>query len=164
MTPSLTVSCDTGTPRLRGPHVEQHAARFGGHAAHRPAVGLQRVGPARPALIDRQVGGAHDDAGGVEVDVELVRHDLPERGAGALTEVGLADVERGRVVLADDDPRVELAEVGIGVRAGALPEQRLPARGGNADHEHARHLDEFAARGVGDHAVTMAFAARLMAA
>jgi hypothetical protein len=125
-------------------------------------VRLQCVGPARAALIDGQVGGAHHDARRVEGHVELVRHDLPERRAGALSEVGLADVEGGRVVLADDDPGVELAEVEVLIRAGLR--EHVAARRGDADHEHPGQLDEFAARGVGDHALTIAFAARLMAA
>ena len=44
----------------------------------------------------------------IEGDVELVGHDLAERGARALAEVGLADEERGGVVGTDDDPRIEL--------------------------------------------------------
>ena len=35
-------------------------------------------------------------------------------------QIGLADVERGGVVLVDDDPRIELPEVGIGIRARRL--------------------------------------------
>ena len=75
---------------------------------------------ARAALIDGDVGAAHDAGGLVEGDVQLVGHHLAERGAGALAEVGLADVERGGVVLVNDDPRIELPEIGIGIRTCAL--------------------------------------------
>ena len=44
------------------------------------------------------------------------RHHLPEGGAGALAAVRLADVERRGVVLVNDDPRIELPEVGVGIR------------------------------------------------
>jgi hypothetical protein len=104
-----------GESRCR--QLEQHPSRLGGDTPHRPAVSLQRVGASRSALVDRNVGVAHDDAGLVERDVEFVGHDLAEGGAGALSEIRLANVERRRVVRANDDPRIELMEIGIRVRA-----------------------------------------------
>src|SRR5207244_3457396 len=95
---------------------------------------------------------------------------------GALAAVGLADVERRGVVLMNDDPRIQLSEVGIGIgSSGGLEHdaKRIAANGGgtDADDEHARRLEERAARrrveGVDDHAPTVfpaiALAARLMA-
>ena len=87
--------------------------------------------------------------------VELVGHDLAERRAGALAEIGLADVEGRGVVLADDDPRVELAEVGVGIRTG--PERRAAGlrrgerigfrqrHGAEADDEQAGVANEVSA-------------------
>ena len=103
---------------VRRRHLEQHAPRFGGDAAHRIAVGLQRIRSARAALIDGDVGAAHHAGRVLERDVELVRHDLAERGAGALAEIGLADEERRGVVGTNDDPRVELQVIEIGIRSG----------------------------------------------
>ena len=159
-------------------HFEQHAARLGGHAPHRPAVGLDCVRPARSALIHRDVGAAHHAAGLVECDVELVGHHLAEGGAGTLTAVGLADVERRGVVFVNDDPRVELAEVGVGIgsrASGALARQanRLRARicrkraggrrGADPNDQHPRTLEEVPSRNVRRrfHA-TPAFAAPLL--
>ena len=99
---------------------QQHPARFGGDPAHGISVGLEGIRSARAALVDRDVGAAHHAARPVVRHVELVGHDLPERCAGALAEVGFSDEEGRGVVLADDDPRVELAEVGVGIRARAL--------------------------------------------
>ena len=120
-------------------HLQQHAPSLGGHAPHRPAVGLDRIRPARSALIDRDVGAAHDAAGLVVRDVELVGHHLAEGGAGALAAVGLADVEGGGVVFVNDDPRIELTEVGVGIgsrarlrRFGEASPPRLAAHGRRA--------------------------------
>ena len=115
--------------------LEQHAPRFGGDSAHRPTVALDRVGAARAALVGSDVRAAHDEARLVVGDVELVAHHLPERRAGALAAIRLADEERGRVVRMDHDPRVELPKVAIGIRTGA-DRLRERARAGNcADAE-----------------------------
>ena len=47
--------------------------------------------------------------------VELVGHHLTERRAGALAQIRLADVERRGVVLVNDDPRIKLAEIDVGI-------------------------------------------------
>jgi hypothetical protein len=60
---------------------------------HRPAVDLNRVGAAGAALVDGDVGGAHDAGRVLERDVEFVGHHLAERRAGSLSAVGLADEE-----------------------------------------------------------------------
>ena len=127
-TPSLTTSAVDRRAQFLRRHVEQDAPGFSGDAAHRIAVGLQRIGSAGPTLIDGVVRAAHHAAGLVVRDVELVAHDLAERRAGALAEIGLADEERRGVVLADHDPRIELAEIGIGIRAGGLCEQLRRSR------------------------------------
>ena len=72
-------------------------------------------------------------------------HHLAERRAGALAAVGLADVERRGVVLVNDDPRIELLEVGIGIRTRAAcaaraaerTDRRWRSRGADADDEQA---------------------------
>ena len=149
--------------KSRRRHLQQHAPCLGRDAPHRPAVGLQRVRAARAALIDGDVGPPHHDGGLVVRDIELVRHDLPECRAGSLTEIGLADVERRGVVAADDDPRVELSEVGIGVRARVLNRRDIGQRyGAGADHEEAGSLEEIPSRRRGHDAIS--FAARLIAA
>ena len=136
---------------VRGRHLEQHAPRLRGDAAHRPAVHLNRVGAARAALVHGVVGAAHDAARPVERDVELVGHHLAECGAGALAAVRLADVERGGVVFVNDNPRIELAKIGIGIRTRALracvrrKRAGKPA-GAEADDEQARTLEERTAR------------------
>ena len=105
-------------------HFQQHTARFGGNAAHRPGISLHGGRPARSALIDGDVRAAHDAGGLIEGDVEFVGHQLAEAGSGALAAVRFADIKRGRVVLMDDDPRIELPEIGVGigppVRLGGL--------------------------------------------
>ena len=152
-----------GDAELLRRHVEQHATGLRGDPAHGIAVGLQGVGSTRSTLIDRVVRAAHHATGLVVGNVELVRHDLPERRAGALAQVGLADKEGGGVVGADDDPGVELQEVGVGIGArGDLRDELTPHKGGPYGEpydQHARRLDEVAS---GTHAIT--FAARLMAA
>ena len=45
---------------------------------------------------------------------------MAKGGSRALAQIGLAHVKRRRVVLVNDDPRVELAEIGIGIRACRL--------------------------------------------
>ena len=132
-----------GHTESRGCHLQQHPARFRRDAAHRPAVRLQGVGATGSALVDGDVRAAHHAAGAVVGDVQFVGHDLTEGGAGALPEVGLADVERGGVVGTDDDPRVELPEVGIRIRAGRLHHRVAEAVGlqrwqrAEADDQHA---------------------------
>ena len=96
-------TCNRDPEALRC-HLEQHAPRLGGNATHRPAVDLNRVGAARAALVDGDVGGAHDAGRGRVGDVEFVGHHLAERRAGALSAISLADVERRGIVLMDDDP------------------------------------------------------------
>ncbi len=78
-------------------------------------------GAARAALVRRDVGAAHHEAGPVVGDVQLVAHHLPECGARALAAIGLADEERGGVVGMDDDPGVQLQEIRIRLRAGGWP-------------------------------------------
>ena len=94
-------------------------------------------------------------AGLVVGDVELVGHDLPERRAGALAAVGLADVERRGVVLADDDPRIELPEVEIGIRTGSLRRSTRrrertarPPTAPTLTTSRPERLEEISARGV----------------
>src|SRR5206468_10296895 len=94
---------------------QEYPTRLCCDASHRPAVDLDRVRSSRSALIHGDVGAAHDQAGAVECDIELVGHHLSERGPGALAEIGLADVERCGVVFMNDDPRIELSEIGIGI-------------------------------------------------
>ena len=105
---------------MRGSQFQQHPTCFGGGSAHGPSIGLEGIRSARAALIDRDVRAAHDATRPVIRHVELVGHDLPERRSSALPEVGFSHVEGGGVVLADDDPRVELAEVAVWIRARAL--------------------------------------------
>ena len=130
--------------------LEQHAARFRGNAAHRPTIALDTVGAARAALVGPLVGGAHDETRLVVGHVELVAHHLPERRARALAAVRLADEERRRVVRMDDDPRVELKEIGVGIRARADGlRERAPAGHAadrDADDQRARRREEAAAR------------------
>jgi hypothetical protein len=121
-------------------HVEEDAPSLGRDAPHRPAVGLDGVRAAGPALIDRHVGAAHDARRLVVLHVELVGHQLTEGRPGSLSAVGLADEERRGVVLMDRDPRVELPEVGIRIRAGNLHrgfERAGVFRRRDADDQHA---------------------------
>ena len=157
-----------GHPQAGRRQVEQHAACFRSDATHRPAIRLNGVRSARAALIDGEVGAAHDQAGLVVGDVELVRHHLAERRSRALTEIRLADVERGGAVRTDDDPGVELAEIEIGIGAAALRRRASLCAGqgevgvrdgADADDEVAGILEEVSTR---RHAITLA--ARLMAA
>ena len=108
----------------RGCHLQQHPPSLGRHAPHGPAIGLNRIRTARSALIDGDVGAAHDAGGLVVGDVQFVGHHLPEGGAGALAAVRLADVEGRGVVLVNDDPRIELSEVGVGIRTRSLARSR----------------------------------------
>jgi hypothetical protein len=100
-------------------------------------------------LIDGHVGAAHHARGVLERDVELVAHDLPERRAGSLPEIGFADEEGRRVIRPNHDPRIQLAEVGVRIRAGSL-RRRTKVRpyifeGDRTDrsNQEARRLDEF---------------------
>jgi len=152
---------------VHGCQIEQDAPGFGRHAAHRPSVRLQRIRSTGAALIDRHVGIAHDEGRLVVCDVQFIGHDLAERGPCPLPQVGLAHVERCRVVLTNDDPRIELSEVGVRIRArtecgrpGLIESKRigLRAEGTEAHHEHPRRLDEIS---PGRHAITSAFASWL---
>ena len=107
-----------GHAELPRRHLQQDPAGLCGDAAHGPAVTLDRVRPARAALIDGHVGPAHDERALLEGDVQLVAHHLTERGSGALAPVGLSDVEGRRGVLMNDQPRIEQAEVGLGIGSG----------------------------------------------
>ena len=104
ISPSLTASPVHGHAEPLGRHLQQDPARLCGHAARGPGVAFDRIRPTRPALIDRNVGAAHDQRGLLEGDVQLVAHQLEEGGSGALPPVGLADVEGRRAVLVNRDP------------------------------------------------------------
>ena len=67
--------------------------------------------------------------------VELVGHHLPERRARALAAIRLADEERRRVVRMDDDPRVELEEIRVGIRTRADGLRQRAAAGHAADRD-----------------------------
>ncbi len=115
---------------------------------------------------------AHHAGRAVVGHVELVGHHLPERRAGSLTEIGLADEERRRVVLADHDPGVELPEIHVRIRTSAWAlrhERKIDTGQAETDDEKARGLDEVSS---GGHAITsllavpadaIVFDARLMA-
>ena len=86
-------------------------------------------------------------------DIQLVGHHLPEGRAGPLATVGLADMEDRGTVLANDDPGIELSEVGVGIGTAGLGRgsglsgcsrgEWTGDRGGTeADDEHARTLEE----------------------
>src|SRR5207247_9230574 len=90
--------------KLLGVHVQQNASSFGSDAPHRQTLGLHRSRTARSALIDSDVGAAHDAGGFVVCDVQFIGHHLPKGSPGALATVGLADVEGCRVVRMNDDP------------------------------------------------------------
>ena len=90
-----------GHAKPRGRHLQQDSPRLGGHAPHGPAIGLNRIRTARSALVDGDVGAAHDAGGLVVGDVQFIGHHLPEGRAGALAAVRLADVE-GRGVVLDE--------------------------------------------------------------
>lgn len=64
----------------------------------------------------------------MECDVKLIAHHLAKGGTCALATVGLSDIEGGRAVLADDDPRVELMKVGIGDTDQSAEPQGLDSR------------------------------------
>ena len=138
---------------LRG-HLEQHPPPFRRHAAGHHRITLDRVGPSRSALIDSLVGAAHDEGGHVVGDVELVAHDLARGRPGALAAVGLADVEGGGAVLVDDQPGVELEEIGVGVEGrlarvggGGPAAHAGRAQAGETEDEEPRGLEEVAAGG-----------------
>ena len=118
---------------------QHHAAGFGRHPPGRPAVGLDGIGAARAALVHRHVSTAHDEACFVVGDVQLIGHHLPEGRAGALATVRLAHVEGGGVVLMNDDPGVELAEVGVRIRARRRCYRSLRVQ---AHHQQARALQK----------------------
>src|SRR5262249_20936245 len=123
-----------------------------------------------------------DDGRLVEGNVEFVGHDLTERRTGALAEIGLADIERRGVVRANRDPRVQLVEIGIGIRVGTWRrrlcgsvEEPLDAEFAHrerpdAANEDAGGFEEFAAFhafpawSAGSTSAFIVLAARLMAA
>jgi len=126
--------------------VEQRAARFGRHPAHRPAIALDRIGAAGPALVGGDVRATHDEAGLVVRDVELVAHHLPERGARALAAVGLA--VPGKAM----DARLQVAQIqgahrqavsildGQGHVVGTAGQFDTPQSGATRQHQRgARH-------------------------
>ena len=65
---------------------------------------LDRVARARGALIGRACGIAHHHGDAIEVDVELVRHDLGERGADAGPEIDPAGEAGDAAVGLDREP------------------------------------------------------------
>ena len=134
----------------RGSHLQQHPPRLGRDAPHGPAIPLDRRRTAGAALIDGDVRAAHDAGGLVVGDVQFIGHHLPEGRSGALAAVRLADVKGRGVVLMDDDPRIELPEVGVGIRTRARPRrfgrppacERAGAGGAEAHDQQARALEE----------------------
>ena len=93
-----------------GCHLQQDSPGLGSDAPHGPAIDLDGIRTARSALIDGDVGAAHDEVVFVVCDVQFIGHHLPEGRSGALAAVRLADVEGRRAVLMNDDPRIELSE------------------------------------------------------
>jgi hypothetical protein len=114
-------------PEMLSGQLQQDPSGFGRNPSHRPAIALDGVRTAGAALVRRGVGASHDQAGLAIGDIEFIAHHLPERGARALAAIGLADKKRRAVVGMDDDPSVELPEVGVGIRAFGLCE-RIAAR------------------------------------
>ena len=143
-----------------GCHIEQYSACFGRHAPHRPAIAFHRGRAAGTALVDRDIRAAHDAGGLGEGEVQFVGHDLPEGRSRALAAIRFADVERRGIVLMNHDPRIDLAEVGVGIRTGAgawaaagglsfrfRHERRSRARSAEGHGEHACVPEEVPARG-----------------
>ncbi len=134
----------------RGSHLQQHPASLGRGAPHGPGVPLHRRRPAGTALVDGDVRTAHDAGGLVVGDVQFIGHQLPETCPGALAAVRLPDIECRGAVLMDDDPRIELSEVGVGIRTCSRRDglgsrcrgERAGARGAEAHHQQARALEQ----------------------
>ena len=134
-------------PKPRGCQIQQDSPSLSSHAPHGPAIGLDRIRTTRSALIDGDVGAAHDAGGFVVCDVEFIGHHLPEGRPCTLATVRLSDVEGRRVVLMNDDPRIELSEVGVGIRTSSpcalRRRSRFGARSGAVAHdEQAGALQE----------------------
>jgi len=140
--------------KARRGHFQQHATSFSGDAAHRIPIGLQRIRSTGATLIDRHVRHAHHAARLVVRHVELVGHDLAERGAGSLTEIRLADEEGRGVVRTNHDPRIQLLviEIGIWTRSRALRLEHDVAGHSETDDERAGCLEEVSP--CGGHAIT----------
>src|SRR6267142_2549745 len=92
----------------------QDVARLGAREAQRGAALLDRQGAGGLALVRRPRGIAVDHLDALEMHVELVRGDLRQRGAYALTELDLPGEDRDRAARIDAQPRVEHA---VGVEA-----------------------------------------------
>ena len=118
ITAALTAKLIDRRAEPRGSHLQQHAPGFRRDAPHGPAIGLDRVRTAGSALVDGDVGAAHDARGVVVRDVQFIGHHLPEGGPGALAAVRLPNVKSCGVVFVNDDPRIELPEVGVGIGTG----------------------------------------------
>ena len=143
-------------PKPYGCQLQQDSPGLGSHAPHGPAIGLDRIRTARSALINGDVCAAHDEAGFVVRDVEFIGHDLPKGRPGTLATIRLPDIESRSVVLMNDDPRIELSEVGVGIRTSSLGRRfgaRSPCpsgertgtgngRGAEAHDEQARAFEE----------------------
>ena len=97
-------------------HVEQHAPCLSGRAPHRPRIALHGRRTTRSPLIDGNVRAAHNAGGLKKRNVEFIGHQLPETRSGALPGVGFANVKGRSVVFVNDNPRIELVEVGIGIK------------------------------------------------
>src|SRR5206468_6080672 len=136
-----------GDGKSRGCHLQQNSPGLGSDAPHGPAIGLNSIRSAGSALVDGDVGAAHDASGLVVCDVQFIGHHLPESGAGALATVRLPDVEGRCVVFVNDDPRIELSEVGVRIGARSLGTRIRGKwtgcrRRAEADDEQSRTLDE----------------------
>jgi hypothetical protein len=90
------------------PELEQPLPHLGRRLPNERPGRAQALAAHGGVVVRHLIGAAHDDPDRLERHVELVRHELPERGLDALPEFDLARVQADRAVLADLEPGVDV--------------------------------------------------------
>ena len=132
---------------LRRREIEQRTSRHRRGVANLHAADLDREAAECRPLIRRQRRVALDDLNPVERHVELVGHDLRQRGAHAGAEIDLAGIDGHHAGGIDGEKGIDRSERHRLGRGGRLRERRArPSEEGEADDERTAALEQVAAR------------------
>src|SRR5262249_47522091 len=102
-----------------------HAPGFSSDAPHRPAIDFYTVRSARSTLIGSRVGVAHDESALVIGEIQFIAHHLAISRTCTLTAISFTNIECCCAVRVNDDPRVELLVIWIGIQTPSLCRRAL---------------------------------------
>ena len=149
--------CGHGLLQLLGSQAQQQLAHLRGGLAHGDGIHLDGVAGNGRALVGRAACVAQHHGDALELHIELIGHQLRQRGTDARAQIHVAVVGRDAAVRPNGDEAAHPVNGGNGEGAGH-GRRRTRAfshqAGGRhrADHDHAAQLEQVAARqlkGVG---------------